>query len=314
LVPRTIDAQDALTQHDINPRLQIQVKRSMLIRKVILRASKLWKIASKGGGLKGSRSTLRLWPAGDRSGHSGYCVGDISVTLGDICNCLQKRGVSLKLEYDWDHTKDVDVLSSSFTTSSNLPMQQQILMQQQQQQQIQIQIQQQMQQQQQQQQQQLQQQQQQQQQQQLVPVQQLSSEPPNSNNNKSSSSSSSSSVTTINTAKSITNTNNNTTAPVTGELIKITKKGGRRRLQPQLVSQVPKQTTSPPSLEHRGPTAQHKRAFDQITASTSEELEQAPSSATSTTSTTSSTSSSSSGSAKKRRIAPMLVSDIPSKT
>ena len=72
----------------------------------------MWKNASSQG-LRGSHSTLRLWPAGDRSGrsrrHVGYCVGDISVTLDDVCNVLGGSRRSLKLEYDWDHSRDVGV-------------------------------------------------------------------------------------------------------------------------------------------------------------------------------------------------------------
>ena len=108
LVPKTIAAHDALTKININPKLQIQVKKNWLIRKVLLRTSKMWKDASSQG-LRGSHSTLRLWPAGDRSGHVGYCVDDISVTLDDVCNVLGGGRRPLKLEYDWDHSKDVGV-------------------------------------------------------------------------------------------------------------------------------------------------------------------------------------------------------------
>ena len=108
LVPKTIAAHDALTKINIHPKLQIQVKKNWLIRKVLLRTSKMWKDASSQG-LRGSNSTLRLWPAGDRSGHVGYCVGDISVTLDDVCNVLGGGRRSLKLEYDWDHSRDVGV-------------------------------------------------------------------------------------------------------------------------------------------------------------------------------------------------------------
>ena len=109
LVPKTIAAHDALTKININPKLQIQVKKNWLIRKVLLRTSKMWKDASSQG-LRGNHSTLRLWLAGDRSGrHDGYCVGDISVTLDDVCNVLGGGRRPLKLEYDWDHSKDVGV-------------------------------------------------------------------------------------------------------------------------------------------------------------------------------------------------------------
>jgi len=301
LVPRTADAQNALTYQKINPKLQIQVRRSSLIRKVILKTSKMWKTASKGGGLRGRSTSLRLWPAGDRSGHIGYCVGDISVTLGDVCNILHQKSNALKLEYDWDHNKDaVLAIMGMDGIRPRVPL--------------------------------------------LQPpsvhnnINSISSGSSKDNMIKNNNSNNNS---VIQPTTAMTSTNNSTnfapanttngtsgttataaataatTAATTTAIVlasnksKFTKKGGRRRLQPQLVSpQLPKQT-SPPSMEHRGPAADHKRSFDQVTSSTSSTPESAQADGAFSSSAAASTSLASAGSAsKKRRIAPVLVKPL----
>jgi hypothetical protein len=261
LVPKTTQAQNSLANVGINPKLQIHVKRTWLVKKVIKKVSKMFKGASLGGGLHGSKSTLRFWPAGDRSANAGYCMDDISVSLNDICKCLHTKN-HLKLEYDWNHDMDaIDNSAGNMMIKSILNPHQQHLFQQQQQiqphqptppsphasQRTQSDLK--------------------QQPDSISPTNPLSLTAPKNIFMNVHNTPNTASATDDSTKASTTTTTATTTTAIVGmnnKVNSLTKKGGRRRLQPQLVGQV-----SHPSLEHRGPAAEHKRSMSSSISSSS---------------------------------------------
>ena len=100
LVPRSILARDAMARAGCDTMLRIDIQRTSYIRKLVKHYSKLWRAAAPTS-VPNGQSQLRVWPAGDRSGHPGYGLDDASVTVGDICDRLFVTQSKLKLEYDW---------------------------------------------------------------------------------------------------------------------------------------------------------------------------------------------------------------------
>jgi hypothetical protein len=100
LVPRTVKARDAMARAGCDTMLRLDIQRTSYVRKLVKHYSKVWRAAAPPA-TPNAHAQLRVWPAGDRSGHPGYGLDDASVTVGDICDRLFVTRPKLKLEYDW---------------------------------------------------------------------------------------------------------------------------------------------------------------------------------------------------------------------